>query len=176
MIKNLINKKKRKKMIKSKVFLQGLDNFLTNLKVYNKKRMMNKMILKKVIQLSRQMKNPKGKMDNHLKANQLLLFNQNRSCLKKAQKKFQLSKKALENKVLVLKHLLRRGRRFMTRLYLKPCLINFLTMIMSMLIISLKTNLIINPMKICKFRVFKLLDCSSRQASFIHIISQHCRD
>ena len=67
-----MNKKKRKKMIKSKVFLQGLDNFLTNSKASNKKRMMNKMILKKVIQLSRQMKNPKGKMDNHLKANQLL--------------------------------------------------------------------------------------------------------
>ena len=67
------------------------------------------MILKKTIQLRRWIKNPKEKMGNHLKTNWLLLFSQNSSCLKKAQKRFQLLKKALENKVMVLKHLSRRG-------------------------------------------------------------------
>ena len=135
------------------------------------------MILKKETPLNRLMKNHKGKgqlvPSNHLKlkVNWLLSFSQNKSCHKKAQKKFQLLKKVLENKVLVSKGLLRRERKFMTRLYPKRYLINFLMMKMSTQIISLKINLIINLMKILKFRVSKLLDCSLPRQSFIRIIS-----
>lgn len=68
--------------------------------------MKNKTILNKVTQLNRQMINPKGKrqmvISSHLKAkvNWLQSFSLNRSCLKKALKRFLLLKKAMENKVL----------------------------------------------------------------------------
>lgn len=139
--------------------------------------MKKKMILNKVNQLNRLMINHKeeGQMvlDNHLKAkvNWLQSFSQNRSCLKKAQKRFLLSKKVMGNKVLVLKVLLRREKRFKTQLYLRLCLINYLIIKIQMLSFSLKINLITNLMRICKFRVSKLLDCSLPLLSFIHIIS-----
>ena len=125
------NKKRtRKRRIKNKVFLMALDHFLANLRGWLRRIIKSKMILKRAIQLSSLMKNHQGKMESLLKANCLLLFSQNRYWVRKAPKKCQVIKKVLRNKVMVLKGLLRRGRRFMTLLYLKLCQINYLITLM----------------------------------------------